>query len=324
MSKPKARKALKAADGTVVAVCTSKRKGVQKRPRESVVLEVGQGITDDAHRGFKHRQVSMLGEADIEMMRGKGANVHLGDFGENIICRGLDLTQLGMGSELRVGPARLRLSQIGKACHDHCAIYYAVGECIMPRLGCFFTVEEGGEVKPGDEIRILSRVDPLAMQCAVLTVSDRCSRGETEDTSGPALAELLGKSGAHVLEAACLPDEPDQLEKMLREWSDPQRRIDLVLTTGGTGFAPRDRTPEATRRVIERETPGLSEHMRAAGLAKTPKAILSRGISGIANRTLIVNLPGSRKGGVESLEALLEVLPHAVRMMRGEVSDCGR
>ncbi len=310
--------------GRVVAVCTSRRKGVQKRPQESVVLEIGQGINGDAHRGFKHRQVSMLEQAAIDAMLAKGAKLAQGDFGENIICEGVSLAELGMGSELRVGPARLRLSQIGKACHDRCAIYYAVGECIMPRLGCFFTVEEGGEVRPGDAIEVIQRVDPALMQCAVLTVSDRCSRGEAEDTSGPALAGLLERSSGHVLERACLPDEPDQIEAQLREWADLQRRINLILTTGGTGLSPRDSTPEATRRVIERETPGLSEAMRAAGLKKTPRAMLSRGVSGICNRTLILNLPGSRKGAVESLEAVLEVLPHAVHMLRGEVQDCGR
>jgi molybdenum cofactor synthesis domain-containing protein len=310
--------------GRVVAVCTSRRKGVQKRPQESVLLEVGLGIEGDAHRGFKHRQVSLLAQADIDFMRAKGADVHQGDFGENIICEGLDLTGLGMGSELRVGQVRLRLSQIGKACHDHCAIYYAVGECIMPRLGCFFTVEEGGEVRPGDEIKVLKRVDPALMQCAVLTVSDRCSKGEATDSSGPALVALLEKNSGFVLETACVPDEPDQIEAVLREWADRQRKIDLVLTTGGTGLSPRDSTPEATKRVIERETPGLSEYMRAAGLAKTPRAMLSRGVSGISGRTLILNLPGSRKGAVESLEAVLAVLPHAVHMLRGEVRDCGR
>jgi molybdopterin adenylyltransferase len=310
--------------GRVVAVCTSKRKGVQKRPRESVRLEVGLGVAGDAHRGFKHRQVSMLEQAAIESMRAKGAKLAHGDFGENIISEGLELSSLGMGSELRVGPARLRLSQIGKACHDRCAIYYAVGECIMPRLGCFFTVEEGGDVRPGDEIEVLSQVDPKLLQCAVLTVSDRCSKGEAEDKSGPALAELLEKNSGFVLERACVADEPEQIEARLREWADPQRRIDLVLTTGGTGLSPRDFTPEATRRVIERETPGLSEAIRAAGLSKTPRAMLSRAVSGICGRTLIINLPGSRKGAVESLEAVLEVLPHAVAMLRGEVRDCGR
>jgi molybdenum cofactor synthesis domain-containing protein len=310
--------------GKVVAVCTSKRKGIQKRPQESVTLEVGQGIVDDAHRGFKHRQVSMLELSAIDFMRSKGAKVTQGDFGENIICDGLELSALGMGSELRVGPARLRLSQIGKACHDHCAIYYAVGECIMPRLGCFFTVEEGGEVRPGDPVEVLKRVEPALYQCAVLTVSDRCSRGEAEDTSGPALAEFLAGRNFHVLESACVPDEPEAIEAQLLEWADPQRRIDLVLTTGGTGFSPRDVTPEATLRVIERATPGLSEYIRAAGLKKTPKSILSRGASGIRARTLIINLPGSRKGAVESLEAVLEVLPHALKMLRGGVQDCGR
>ena len=163
------------------------------------------------------------------------------------------------------------------------------------------------------------------IRAAVLTVSDRCSRGEAEDASGPALAAMLRERlGADVVEAACVPDEVERIERALRGWADPERRIDLVVTTGGTGLAPRDVTPEAAARVIERPHAGLMELARARCLSITPRSYLSRGVAGVAGRTLIVTLPGSVRGATEQLGALLDVLPHAVETLRGEVQDDGR
>lgn len=163
------------------------------------------------------------------------------------------------------------------------------------------------------------------MRVAVLTVSDRCSRGETEDLSGPALAAMLrDRLSAEVVEAACVPDVVERIERVLRGWAEPARGIDLVVTTGGTGLAPRDVTPEAAMRVIERPHAGLMELARARCLGITPRAYLSRGVAGVAGRTLIVTLPGSVRGATEQLGALLDVLPHAVETLRGEVQDDGR
>lgn len=160
---------------------------------------------------------------------------------------------------------------------------------------------------------------------AVLTVSDRCSRGETVDTSGPALVEMLrSKLGAQIAATRCLPDEQDALAACFAEWSRAEAGIDLVLSTGGTGLAPRDVTPEAALRVIERRHDGLMELARLRCYAKTPRAYLSRGVAGAAGRTLIVTLPGSPRGATENLEALLDLLPHAIETLRGEVQDDGR
>ncbi|MBI1369196.1 MAG: molybdenum cofactor biosynthesis protein [Planctomycetes bacterium] len=156
------------------------------------------------------------------------------------------------------------------------------------------------------------------MNASVLTISDRCARGEAEDTSGPALCQMLRETfGATVLAARCVADDPDAIGHVLVEWSDATPRPDLVLTTGGTGLGPRDVTPEATRRVLEREHPGLIQLMQMRCYAKTPKCFLSRGIAGTIDRTLVINLPGSRKGAIESLEALADVLPHAIETLRG-------
>jgi len=154
------------------------------------------------------------------------------------------------------------------------------------------------------------------IRVAVLTVSDRCSRGEQEDTSGPALAELCTQRlNATVVERTTVADELDQIEAQLRGWIDAG--IDLVLTAGGTGLGPRDVTPEASARVIERPHPALLELARARALPAMPKSFLSRGIAGATARTLIINLPGSLRGSTETLEALLDILPHAIGMLHG-------
>jgi len=165
-------------------------------------------------------------------------------------------------------------------------------------------------------------MDAPTRTVAILTISDRCARGEREDRSGPAVREVLtALPGAHVVAEDIVPDDLPAIEAALRRWVTA--RIDLVLTTGGTGFSPRDVTPEATRRVIERETPGLAEAMRAASLGRTPHAMLSRAVAGIAGSTLIVNLPGGPRAARENLEAILPALPHGLAKLKGDPSECG-
>ncbi|HEY58890.1 MAG TPA: GNAT family N-acetyltransferase [Anaerolineae bacterium] len=154
-----------------------------------------------------------------------------------------------------------------------------------------------------------------AMRVAILTVSDRAYRGEREDLSGPALAEAVRAHGWEVAQTAVLPDELGLLRDTLAAWADGGA-YDIILTTGGTGFAPRDVTPEATLAVVEKQAPGLAEAMRAASLQVTPHAMLSRAVAGIRGRTLIVNLPGSPKAAVENLAVIAPVLPHAVQLLR--------
>lgn len=153
------------------------------------------------------------------------------------------------------------------------------------------------------------------MRLGVLTVSDRSSRGERDDRSGPLLRDMAEAQGWQVVRTAIVPDDMEDIRQTLTDWSD-SGEVDLILTSGGTGFSPRDQTPEATRSVIEREAPGLAEAMRSAGLRHTPHAMLSRAVAGIRGKTLIINLPGSPKGARESLDVVLPVLGHALALLR--------
>lgn len=156
----------------------------------------------------------------------------------------------------------------------------------------------------------------MPLRFGILTASDRSARGERPDASGPALSARVLAWGGLVEEQAVLPDDRPVLVEKMREWAD-SGNIDILLVTGGTGFGPRDVTPEATRDVIERETPGLAEAMRSASLKITPHAMLSRSVAGLRGRVLIINLPGSPKGALENLEVILPVLEHAFQMLSG-------
>jgi molybdenum cofactor synthesis domain-containing protein len=154
------------------------------------------------------------------------------------------------------------------------------------------------------------------LRVAIVTVSDRASRGEREDLSGPALEAAVRESGGEVIGRTVVPDERDAIAAELTRLADDVH-APLILTTGGTGFAPRDVTPEATRAVLHKEAPGLAEHARADGARRTRHAILSRGVAGIRHSSLIVNLPGSPKGARETFDAILPVLPHALSVLAG-------
>ena len=157
------------------------------------------------------------------------------------------------------------------------------------------------------------------IRAVIITVSDACSRGEREDLSGQALFELLTESGATIVDRQVLADDPDQIVESLNQFARRQD-VNLILTTGGTGLGPRDNTPEATRRVIEREAQGLSEAMRAETLKQTPMAMISRGVSGVCSGALIINLPGSPKAVRESFVVIKPVLSHAIDLLEGRTA----
>ncbi|MBR2390394.1 MAG: MOSC domain-containing protein [Mogibacterium sp.] len=309
--------------GKVTAVCISEKKGTQKTEVPSIKLVPEWGIEGDAHAGKWHRQVSLLALEKIEAFRERGADVDFGAFGENIIAEGFDFRSLPVGTRFRIGDALLELTQIGKECHTHCAIYHQVGDCIMPREGVFTIVLEGGTVKAGDTIEMIEAAPDRAFTAAWITLSDKGAAGEREDKSGPLIGEILTEAGYNVVEGVLIPDEPALLKKELMRLAD-QRQVNVIFTTGGTGFSKRDRTPEATREVCDRMTPGISEAIRAYSMTKTPTAMLSRATSGMRNETLIINLPGSPKAVRECLEFLLHPLEHGLEIMLGRDGECAR
>lgn len=155
------------------------------------------------------------------------------------------------------------------------------------------------------------------IRAAVITVSDKGAAGLREDLSGPLLQEMLRQMGAEIVHYSIIPDEADQIRGLLTRLADEQG-VELIVTTGGTGPAPRDVTPEATLQVIEREMPGLAEVLRMEGYRKTPLAVISRGVAGIRGQTLIINLPGNPRAVREGMEVLNPILPHTLQMLRGE------
>ncbi len=337
-------------EGTVKAVCTSSVKGVRKEPVKEACLIEDYGIEKDAHAGKWHRQVSLLSWEKVQEFNKSGAGVSDGDFGENLLVSGINFRSLpvgtrflicpaeevvhaaadnlteetvhsaGLKNEGAVGGALLELTQIGKACHHSCEIRKRVGVCIMPTDGVFAKVVRGGMVKPGDRVRVLPPDPDRPYTAAVITLSDRAFSGVYEDRSGPKAAEVLKAAGYDVVEMILLPDDQSRLERELGRLAD-QRQVSLVLTTGGTGFSERDRTPEATMAVADRNAQGIAEAIRVKSLAVTDHAMLSRGVSVIRKKTLIVNLPGSVKAVQESLGFILGALDHGLGILRGTADN---
>ena len=301
----------------VVSVNISEKKGTIKHQVEKIDLKVGLGIEGDAHAGDWHRQISLLDLSSFDKMH-NNASVELkpGIFAENITTEGIDLWALPVGTRLEIGETLLEITQIGKECHRHCQVFRQVGDCVMPREGIFARVVKEGSIKAGDSLKIIPTI-----RAAILTVSDKGHSGERTDLSGPAIAHAL-EGKAQVTRQEIVPDDLEQIKAKLIEYSDLE--LDLVFTTGGTGFAPRDVTPEATLAAAERQAQGIAEAIRAKSLEITPFAMLSRAAAGIRGKTLIINLPGSPQAALECLEVFLPVMNHAVETLRGDAYECAQ
>jgi molybdenum cofactor synthesis domain-containing protein len=193
----------------------------------------------------------------------------------------------------------------------------------MPREGVFTIVLEGGEVRAGDEIELIEADPARPFTAAWITLSDKGAKGEREDKSGPLIGEILTEAGYNVVEGLLIPDGIEELSKQLIRLAD-QRQVNVIFTTGGTGFSERDLTPEATIAVCDRMTPGIAEAIRAYSMTKTPTAMLSRAAAGMRKKTLIINLPGSPKAVRECMEFLMHPLEHGLEIMLGRTGECAR
>lgn len=299
--------------GKIIAVCMSETRGTEKKNIGRAYLKEDWGLEGDAHAGHWHRQVSLLSYDKVEEFNARGAGVTDGAFGENLLVAGIDFPNLPVGTRLMCGEAVLEVTQIGKECHHGCAIRQRVGDCIMPREGVFARVLRGGTVETGMDMQLCYKV-------GILTASDKGAAGAREDRSGPLIAQLLPRGyfeGCRVV----VPDDQKAIEGALRRLCD-EERCDLVLTTGGTGFAPRDVTPEATLAVADRNAPGIAEAIRAESRKITPRAMLSRGVSVIHGRTLIVNLPGSPKAVEESMAVFMDTVGHGLNLLHETDGEC--
>ena len=309
--------------GEIKAICISERRGTQKKEIPEAQILEDWGIEGDAHGGKWHRQISLLAVEKIEEFRARGAEIDYGAFGENLIVEGYDLRTLPVGTRFRIGEVLLELTQIGKECHSHCEIYKKMGDCIMPREGVFTEVLHGGHIQKGDQIEMIPPEPDRPFTAAVITLSDKGFEGKREDKSGPLICEMLNKAGYRVIETLLLPDERVGLERQMKRLAD-QRQVSLILTTGGTGFSPRDITPEATIAVCDRMARGIAEAIRGYSMTITKRAMLSRAESGLRKGTLIVNLSGSPKAVKESLEFILPELAHGLGILRGSEGECAR
>ena len=304
----------------VAAVCLSEKRQVRKTKQDSVLLIENYGIEGDAHAGPGSRQISILSGLSLARMEAEGISTCAGCCGENIDVGGaVELHTLLPGVKLKLGDSAIvRITEIGKDNSDGHADN-VIQKNIFPREGIFAEILTGGVVKPDDPIEVLR--DP-GYTAGVLTVSDSASRGDYDDQSGPVLMESLRSSGFLTARYAVVPDEVPEITAKLRSWCE-DGFLDLLFTTGGTGFSVRDVTPEATLIVCDREVPGIPEMIRQKSAEIVESAWLSRARAGIRKQTLVINLPGSRKAALECAGFTFPILAHALEILRGDIKHCG-
>jgi molybdopterin adenylyltransferase len=301
----------------VISVNISKEKGTVKTPVPEIRLNK-EGVEQDAHAGRWHRQVSLLGNESFEKFsKEAGRQIAFGEFAENITTEGLILYETAPFDRLKIGNTLLEITQIGKKCHgSSCAIFKEVGNCVMPKEGIFARVVQGGNIKAGDQVEYL----PKVFKVMVITLSDRASRGEYDDLSGPEIIKQLEGFFAqyrwhHKIDRKLIADDADSLRFILRKAKE--ERYDMVFTTGGTGIGPRDITPEVARLMLTKEIPGIMESIRMKFGSEKPNALLSRGVAGLMDETLLYVLPGSVRAIKEYMGEIFNTLRHLLFMQKG-------
>lgn len=303
----------------VVSLCISSHRKTSKKNINRVQMIKNAGLEGDAHAGPGLCQVSLLSCSSLSRMEAAGIKIFHGCCGENVDIDGMELHTFVPGVCLGLGKeCILRIAEIGKNNSDGHADAVITGN-IFPEEGIFAEVINEGLVVSGDVVKVLRK---NGYNSAVLTISDSSFEGRREDKSGPAVKKLLTRSGFFCIRYAVIPDDPEIISRKLALWSD-DGSTDLIITTGGTGFSMKDFTPEATKKVCEREVPGIPEMIRIKSSKKVQTAWLSRAVSGIRRNTLIINLPGSQKAVEECMGFVLPVLNHAMEVLAGNVQRCG-
>ncbi len=300
---------------TVVSVNISEEQGTIKKPVDQVEVNE-KGIVNDAHAGSWHRQITLLSKERVdEFSKEIGRKIEFGEFAENITTEGIDLSQVTILDRFKIGRVELEVTQIGKTCHgDSCAIYREVGKCVMPKEGIFCRVISGGKIKPGDRLEYYSR----SLRIAIITVSDRASRGEYEDLSGPEIVKkaedfFRDRPWRLNLHNVIIPDDAETIEHEIKLLL---KGFDIIFTTGGTGIGSRDVTPDVVEKLMDKSIPGIMEYIRVKYGAHIPNALLSRSVAGVINDALIYTLPGSVKAVREYMDEILKTVEHSVFMLK--------
>jgi molybdenum cofactor synthesis domain-containing protein len=301
----------------IISVNVSEQKGVTKRPVPEISL-TSHGIESDAHAGNWHRQVSLLAVESIRKFEEQcGKKFVCGDFAENITTEGFLLYHARPGDRLRCGTVELEVTQIGKKCHGTgCAIFTHTGTCVMPKEGIFARVLHGGKLQAGNEFEFI----PKSFQIDVITLSTRASEGLYADLSGPEIVRLLQtfcaeKGWRYKITCHLIPDDAAVLKSLFQKLII--QKCDLIFTTGGTGVGPSDITPETVKPLLEREIPGIMEHIRQKYGAQNPASQLSRSVAGQSGESLVFTLPGSVKAVQEYLAEICINLEHLIYMRMG-------
>jgi len=300
----------------ILSTNISVKKGTVKKPVDYIELN-NNGIKDDAHAGSWHRQVSMLGVESFDRFSElAGRKINFGEFAENITTEGMELFHTAPFDRFSNKNIELEVTQIGKKCHgDSCAIYREVGNCVMPKEGIFVRVIRGGKVKSGD----ILEYHPKVFKTLIITLSDRASKGEYEDRSGPKVKEAIEtftslNRWSNSIKNIIIPDDENELRSILLNAED---KYDFIFTTGGTGIGPRDITVDVVKPLLNKEIPGIMEMIRIKYGMEKPNALISRSVAGLINNTMIFTLPGSVKAVSEYMSEITKVLRHLLLMLYG-------
>lgn len=303
--------------GRIDSINISVEKGTEKKeiPLCSVTMN---GIEGDAHAGLWHRQISILDKSSIDNFSNeKNIELFPGAFGENLVIDGIDLTKVSVLDRFILGEVELEVTQIGKKCHgDSCSIFKRTGECIMPKTGLFTRVVKTGNVKKGDEVKLIKK--ELALH--VITLSDRAYSGEYEDRSGPEIERIVSEffkdKRWHVsVKRTVIADKSESLEKLLKK--EVSIGTDIIFTTGGTGIGPRDITPDVVLSIADKTIPGIMDIIRLEYGKSNPHALISRSVAVVKDRTLIFTLPGSVKAVNEYMTEINKNIEHLIYMIHG-------
>ena len=299
----------------VTSVNISRKKGIAKHPVPEIVVNEN-GISGDAHAGDWHRQISILSNEIIaEFEQELGRSINPGEFAENITTIGIPLKKIGYFDRLILGDVELVVTQIGKKCHgDSCAIFREAGRCVMPTEGIFCKVVSAGKIKEHTPVEHKAKV----LNIKVVTVSDRGSRGECEDKSGPKVESIINtffekKRWHPKVTRKILPDSQKLLNEELEDAS--KKNTDMIIMTGGTGIGPRDVTPEVVSAFCDKTIPGIMEAIRIKYGSQYPNALLSRSIAGIKDEMQIYAIPGSLRAASEYTEEILKTMEHIIFML---------